>query len=79
MAEISSGEDVVRVNFDFRRELARKIQGNLAGFCYQCPLTATAPQPMQAVFRKARRLKPFCFLFVCFIVFLLGWAWMFHP
>ncbi|UCE58814.1 MAG: 4Fe-4S dicluster domain-containing protein [Phycisphaerales bacterium] len=26
----------VRVNFDFRRELAEKIEGNLAGFCYQC-------------------------------------------
>jgi len=29
-------QDVVRVNFDFRRELAAKIEGNLAGFCYQC-------------------------------------------
>ena len=28
--------DIVRVNFDFRRELAEKIEGNLAGFCYQC-------------------------------------------
>jgi len=28
--------DLVRVNFDFRRELARKVEGNLAGFCYQC-------------------------------------------
>jgi heterodisulfide reductase subunit B2 len=28
--------DVVRVNFDFKRELARKIEGNLASFCYQC-------------------------------------------
>ena len=28
--------DPVRVNFDFRRELARKIEGNLASFCYQC-------------------------------------------
>ena len=26
----------VRVNFKFRRELAEKIEGNLAGFCYQC-------------------------------------------
>lgn len=25
-----------RINFDFRRELAQKIEGNLAGFCYQC-------------------------------------------
>ena len=32
----SSKEDVVRVNFDFRRELAEKVEGNLAGFCYQC-------------------------------------------
>ena len=29
-------DDVVRVNFDFRRELAEKIEGNLASFCYQC-------------------------------------------
>jgi len=26
----------VRVNFEFRRELAEKIEGNLASFCYQC-------------------------------------------
>jgi len=29
-------EEVVRVNFQFRRDLARKIEGNLANFCYQC-------------------------------------------
>ena len=29
-------EDVVRVDFRFRRELAEKIEGNLAGLCYQC-------------------------------------------
>jgi heterodisulfide reductase subunit C len=29
-------DDIVRINFDFRRELARKVEGNLAGFCYQC-------------------------------------------
>ncbi len=29
-------EPVVRVNFDFRRELARKVEGNLASYCYQC-------------------------------------------
>ena len=29
-------DDIVRVNFDFRRELAKKVEGNLAGFCYQC-------------------------------------------
>ena len=28
--------DLVRVNFDFRRELAEKIEGDLASFCYQC-------------------------------------------
>ena len=26
----------IRVNFDFRRELAEKIEGDLASFCYQC-------------------------------------------
>jgi heterodisulfide reductase subunit C len=29
-------DDIVRVNFDFRRELAEKVEGNLASFCYQC-------------------------------------------
>ena len=29
-------EDIVRVDFDFRRELARKVEGNLASYCYQC-------------------------------------------
>lgn len=28
--------DVVRVDFGFRRELAAKLEGNLASFCYQC-------------------------------------------
>ena len=28
--------EVVRVDFDFRRELARKVEGNLASYCYQC-------------------------------------------
>jgi len=27
---------VMRVNYQFRRELARKIEGNLANYCYQC-------------------------------------------
>jgi heterodisulfide reductase subunit C len=27
---------LVHVNFDFRRKLAEKIEGNLAAFCYQC-------------------------------------------
>ncbi len=30
------GDGVVRVDFAFRRELARKIEGDLASFCYQC-------------------------------------------
>jgi heterodisulfide reductase subunit C len=29
-------DEVVRVDFRFRRELAEKVEGNLAGFCYQC-------------------------------------------
>ncbi len=29
-------DDVVKVDFHFRRELAEKVEGNLAGFCYQC-------------------------------------------
>ena len=28
--------DIVEVDFGFRRELAEKIEGNLANFCYQC-------------------------------------------
>jgi len=37
MSKQSHGKkDVVRVDFDFRRELANKIEGNLASFCYQC-------------------------------------------
>ena len=36
MAEPSKNDDVVRVDFAFRRELAEKVEGNLAGFCYQC-------------------------------------------
>jgi heterodisulfide reductase subunit C2 len=27
---------VARVDFEFRRKLAEKIEGNLASFCYQC-------------------------------------------
>ncbi len=30
------GEDLVRIGFEFRRELAEKIEGDLASFCYQC-------------------------------------------
>jgi len=29
-------EDVVRIDFEFRRELSEKIEGNLANLCYQC-------------------------------------------
>ncbi len=29
-------EDVVRVDFNFRRQLAEKVEGNLAAYCYQC-------------------------------------------
>lgn len=30
------GQEPVRVDFRFRRELAKKIEGNLASYCYQC-------------------------------------------
>jgi heterodisulfide reductase subunit C2 len=37
MAEApADNESVVHVNFDFRRQVAEKIEGNLASFCYQC-------------------------------------------
>jgi heterodisulfide reductase subunit C len=29
-------DNVVHVDFDFRRKVAEKIEGNLASFCYQC-------------------------------------------
>jgi len=29
-------DDIVRVDFAFKRELAEKVEGNLASFCYQC-------------------------------------------
>jgi len=29
-------EEIIRVDFRFRRELAGKIEGNLASYCYQC-------------------------------------------
>ncbi|MFQ5790488.1 MAG: 4Fe-4S dicluster domain-containing protein [Acidobacteriota bacterium] len=31
-----TNDDVVHVNFAFKRELAKKIEGNLASYCYQC-------------------------------------------
>jgi heterodisulfide reductase subunit C len=36
MTETVNDNDVVRVDFQFRRELAEKIEGDLASFCYQC-------------------------------------------
>src|SRR3989304_8251238 len=37
MADPSMATDgIVRVDFRFRRELAEKVEGNLASFCYQC-------------------------------------------
>jgi len=32
----SDRDEPVIVNFAFRRELAEKVEGNLASFCYQC-------------------------------------------
>jgi heterodisulfide reductase subunit C len=47
----STNDDVVRVDFAFKRELAKKIEGNLASYCYQCgactgdcPATAYSPE-----------------------------------
>jgi len=47
----SIADDVVRVNFAFKRDLAKKIEGNLASYCYQCgactgdcPATAYSPE-----------------------------------
>ena len=31
-----AAQELVRVDFGFRRELAAKVEGNLASFCYQC-------------------------------------------
>jgi heterodisulfide reductase subunit C len=36
MASRSEDTDIVRVDFAFKRELAKKVEGNLANFCYQC-------------------------------------------
>jgi heterodisulfide reductase subunit C len=35
-ATSTKDDDVVRVDFQFRRELAEKVEGDLASFCYQC-------------------------------------------
>lgn len=34
--EKKPSDEVVKVDFAFKRELARKIEGNLVSFCYQC-------------------------------------------
>jgi heterodisulfide reductase subunit C len=36
MTSRAADSDIVRVDFAFKRELARKVEGNLANFCYQC-------------------------------------------
>lgn len=36
MSTEAQEEPIVRVDFAFRRELAEKVEGNLASFCYQC-------------------------------------------
>ena len=36
MASKPEKNDVVRVDFAFKRELAEKVEGDLANYCYQC-------------------------------------------
>ena len=36
MSEARGKKKVVKVDFAFRKELAEKVEGNLASFCYQC-------------------------------------------
>jgi len=36
MASQPDNNDVVRVDFAFKRELAKKVEGDLASYCYQC-------------------------------------------
>jgi heterodisulfide reductase subunit C len=36
MSSSDTSDEVVRVDFAFKRELAQKVEGNLANFCYQC-------------------------------------------
>ncbi len=36
MASQPEKNDVVRVDFAFKRELAEKVEGDLANYCYQC-------------------------------------------
>ncbi len=36
MPQAKPEKETVKVNFEFRRKLAQKIEGNLANFCYQC-------------------------------------------
>jgi len=36
MSASDGRDEVVRVDFAFKRELAQKVEGDLANFCYQC-------------------------------------------
>jgi heterodisulfide reductase subunit C len=36
MSSSNAKDEVVRVDFAFKRELAQKVEGDLANFCYQC-------------------------------------------
>ena len=36
MSSRETNDDVVRVDFAFKRELAAKVEGDLANYCYQC-------------------------------------------
>ena len=36
MSSSDAKDEVVRVDFAFKRELAKKVEGDLANFCYQC-------------------------------------------
>jgi heterodisulfide reductase subunit C len=35
-AQSGTPDEVVRIDFEFRRTLAEKIEGNLVSYCYQC-------------------------------------------
>lgn len=53
----AEGEAVVRVDFEFRRELAQKIEGNLAGYCYQCgACVGDCPAAMYGTVFNPRRI-----------------------
>ena len=42
MASQPDKNEVVRVDFAFKRELGKKVEGDLANFCYQCGAHASA-------------------------------------